>query len=180
MGLERAIRWFAIVAMMGGVLRICSSIAPYFIPKLELEYLYTATELSLMMGLIGIFLGQANRINTVGFCGASLAILAFGLIAGPDAYLQGVNTYVVGGPLIGVGLLLYSAAQLQGRVVHISAPLLVIFSMVAGAGYLAAPDFKLLTIMQGMTLGLAFIINGWSVFHQLSRSAGPVAEPLYQ
>lgn len=51
-------------------------------------------------------------LSATGHAGFVLALCGFSVIAGPDAVIFGMGIYWVGAPVIGLGMLLLSVAQL--------------------------------------------------------------------
>lgn len=160
MELRRFIKAFSYIAVVAGLLRGISSFGPWVPNQLMVELLYICTDLTLILGLLGIYLGQHLPVGKPGAVAFILALLGLSYIAGPNASLGGVNSYVVGAPVVGVGFLLFSWAQLQAGLVPKYVPCLMIVAILLGAVGLAvsAPGISLLS---GIAFGSAFAMNGW-------------------
>jgi len=160
MELRQLIKAFSFIAVVAGVLRGISSFGPWFHNQLAVELLYICTDLTLIIGLLGLYLGHHLTMGKLGAVGFILALLGLSYIAGPNASLGGVNSYTVGAPVVGVGFLLFSWAQLQAGLVPKYIPCLMIVAILLGAVGLAvsAPGISLLP---GIACGGAFAMNGW-------------------
>ena len=160
MELRQLIKAFSFIAVVAGVLRGISSFGPWFHNQLAVELLYICTDLTLIIGLLGLYLGHHLTMGKLGAVGFILALLGLSYIAGPNASLGGVNSYAVGAPVVGVGFLLFSWAQLQAGLVPKYIPCLMIVAILLGAVGMAvsAPGISLLS---GIAFGGAFAMNGW-------------------
>lgn len=155
------------MAIVAGVLRLTASFAPSLLPPLTADLLYIATDLAIIVGLIGIYLGQYARLGQLGLSGFLIALLGTAFMAGPDAWIAGVNVYVIGAPTVGLGLILFSVAQLRGRSVVRFVPGLMIAGILLGAIGLALPTFPWVFVASGMLFGIAFALNGWQTLKGL-------------
>ena len=160
MELRQLIKAFSFIAVVAGLLRGISSFGPWFHNQLAVELVYICTDLTLIIGLLGLYLGHHLTMGKLGAVGFILALLGLSYIAGPNASLGGVNSYAVGAPVVGVGFLLFSWAQLQAGLVPKYIPCLMIVAILLGAVGLAvsAPGISLLA---GIAFGGAFAMNGW-------------------
>ena len=57
-----------------------------------------------------------GRLNALASTGFAIAVPAIAFIAGPQVSIFEVNTYAIGVPIIGFGLLLFSTGQIQAGI----------------------------------------------------------------
>ena len=137
-----------------------SAFVPYEPQSLPLELLYFVIDVGLLFGLVGIYVYRAQTLGAAGFAGAALALMGQAMIVGPDATLDGFNTYDAALPIIVAGLAILSIQIIRTQCypawigwLWIATPVLSLGGTVAGAA-----EFGFL--LGGTAYGMAFLGAG--------------------
>lgn len=148
-------------ALTGGALRMLSSLAVLGDP-IAREWLYTATDVLLLFGVIGIYLARAARLGFLGLASFAIAVAALSFIGGPDADPFGFSTYEEGAMTLAIAMVGLAIAWLRAGERPLAAPLCWFGSViVAGVlGLLPAPlpDYGLTAA--GLLFGAGFAAGG--------------------
>lgn len=147
-------------AALGGALRVAAA----FIPPAqtpELELLYFVIDAALLLGLIGIYASDHERMGWFGLIGFVIAAIGQASIVGPDDAYHGINTYEAGVAAIAIGLAVMSVAMLVSGRFPRFIPALWIGSLLAGLSssilpIAAAPAF----LVAGLLFAAAFLAAG--------------------
>ena len=151
----------AAFAVLGGCLEILGIISLWWVAPAQLEPLYVAIDLCFLFAVLSLYLPAQEQVGRVGLLGFCLALGGFGLIAGPEADLLGVSAYVLGKPLIGVGLLLLCIRLLQCQPAYPLVPGLLLTSVLVGAVAMLPSGFgHYLGLLSGLLLGAGFLFHG--------------------
>lgn len=161
-------------ALAGGVLRIIAAF-PLSAGPTTLEWLYTAIDALLLLGLIGIYLSRAARLGYLGFASFVVAVVALSFIGGPDADPFGFSTYQEGATTLAIAMVGLSLAWVRAGERPWIAPLLW-FSSVVIAGILALlpaplPSYGLSAA--GILFGAGFGAAGLVLLRRNSAGGGP-------
>jgi hypothetical protein len=154
-------RFFALMAFIGGLLHVLCSFTDGMEQLAWVQSSYMTLDLMLMLAVVGLWQAQGQRWGPVGQIGFVLAACGLGVISGQNGQLSGVKIYDVGSPVLALGMVLVSVAQLRVRGLRelpggTLAPCLVLASVVSGVASLAlAPQF--MARMAGVLFGLAFM-----------------------
>jgi hypothetical protein len=154
-------RFFSLMGLIGGLLHVLCSYTDGMEHLAWVQSIYMALDLMLMLAVVGLCQAQGQRWGLVGQIGFVLAACGLGVISGQNGQLFGVKIYDVGSPVLALGMVLVSVAQLRVRSLRelpggTLGPCLVLASVVAGVASLAlAPQF--LAQMAGVLFGLAFM-----------------------
>ncbi|MBV1886205.1 MAG: hypothetical protein KUG61_03910 [Parvibaculaceae bacterium] len=129
------------------------------------EVLYVATDLCLLLGLLGWYLQEQDEVGLVGLMGFLLAFFGTAFIAGPSAHIFDVAAYSIGVPIIGVGLLIMCLCSLSQRTMPLWVVALFLISLVLGIGAsfmsILATPLAFSNIIYGFGfLGLAYHLLG--------------------
>jgi hypothetical protein len=148
-------------AIAGGVLRIFASF-PLLEDAVTLEWLYTAIDVLLLFGLIGLYLARAERIGFLGLASFGVAVAALSFIGGPDADPFGFSTYQEGATALAIAMVGMSIAWLRVGERPFAAPACWFASIIA-AGVLGMlpdplPNYGLLAA--GVLFGAGFVSAG--------------------
>ena len=127
-------------ALAGGSARIVAAF-PLWRDPLVLEWLYTAIDVLLLFGLIGIYLQRAQRFGFLGLASFGVAVAALSFIGGPDADPFGFSTYEQGATTLAIAMVGFALAWLRAGERPIWAPLCWFGSVIAAGvlGVLPAP-----------------------------------------
>lgn len=155
-------RILGVAGILGGVLRIGSSFIPWD-GSVQIEALAFAIDVSLLFGLMGIYLAAREALGWFGFAAFALADTGIASIIGPDTQAFGIDTYLAGVHAIAVGLALLGLAMLLRRAGSSIAALCWIASLVVGAGGSAAGQAELGIFAGGILFGLGFVVAGIGV-----------------
>ncbi len=99
-------------ALIGGLARMAGAF-PLPLDAVSLEALWTATDIFLTLGLIGVYLVRAEKLGLMGFAGFVIAMAALSFIGGPDADPFGFSTYEQGAAVLVIALVGLSIAWLR-------------------------------------------------------------------
>ena len=112
MNFTHLFRLAAVAAIVGGLLRIVVAF-PLFSDPLTLEWLYTAIDILLLFGLIGIYLDRFERLGFLGLASFGVAVAALSFIGGPDADPFGFSTYEQGALTLAIAMVGLAMAWLR-------------------------------------------------------------------
>ncbi len=161
---------FSIFGLAGGLLRILCSFTAYLEPSDHLELLYIVTDFGLIFGLLATFLIHQAELKALGLVGFMLALTGFSFIAGPNATIYGIESYQIGSPVISLGVLLLSIAQLKSGFYYKVGPASLIASFLLGLVWMfVSPASSLMFAIVGALFGLGFMVNGLYVFRSQSK-----------
>lgn len=149
-------------AVLGGALRIGSAFSLIH-DAVTLEWLYTAIDVLLLFGLIGIYLSRASRLGFLGLASFAIAVAALSFIGRPDADPFGFSTYEQGAATLAVALIGLSIAWVQAGERPLAAPLCWFGAAIAGGfmGMLPAPMPDYAFLVAGALFGAGFVSAGW-------------------
>lgn len=99
-------------AIAGGLLRIAAGL-PLLSDPITLEWLYTAIDVLLLFGLMGIYLQRAERLGFLGLASFAVGVAALSFIGGPDADPFGFSTYQEGAMTLAIAMVALSLAWLR-------------------------------------------------------------------
>lgn len=149
-----------VAAIAGGLLRIFAAF-PLVSDPVTLEWLYTAIDVLLLMGLMGIYLSRADRLGYLGLASFGVAVAALSFIGGPDADPFGFSTYEQGAAALAIAMVGLSIAWLQRGERPIWAPLCWFGSVVAVGAFALIPALASYGFMAaGVLFGLGFALAG--------------------
>jgi hypothetical protein len=163
-------RFAGAAAIAGGLLRIFASF-PLIEDRLTLEWLYTAIDVLLLFGVIGIYLVRADRLGYLGMASFGVAVAALSFIGGPDADPFGFSTYQDGATALAIAMIGLSIAWLRAGERPWIAPAGWFGSVVAAGvlGRLPDPFPSYGLAVAGVLFGAGFVSAGIDL---LTRSAG--------
>lgn len=155
---------FSVICVVAGLLRVTSGLIDFGSVSDYGELIYIAIDLGFILSLMGIYSTCRTKLNWLGHAGFMVSVCGFGLIAGPEATLNGVDVYQIGSPIIGLGTLMLSIALIRNKLFGVIAPALLISSVVIGVGAMFVFE-ALLFAAAGVLFGIGFMILGarlWS------------------
>ena len=164
---QRVARFGGGACLLGGVLRMASSVIEYDPASLRLEALYAVIDLALLFGLLGLYAHAAPGLGRLGRFGLCAALAGVASILGPDADRFGVNWYVAGGAVFLLGLLLFSVALLR-RTSARAAPLIWLSACLAAASS-AMGGGAAAFVAAGLLLGAGFVVAGAQLLQASGR-----------
>lgn len=146
----------ALASTVSGALRIASTFIPYQAESPTLEALYCVIDLGLMLGLIALYLANAERLGAAGLAAFVIALAGVASILGPDAAMFGVDFYRIGALTFVSGLALLSLIMLRAGVMRIVAALWLATFLSSLAASVWPPAF----MAAGVFLGLGYLTAG--------------------
>lgn len=153
-------------AIAGGVLRIAASF-PISDNPIALEWLYTAIDVLLLFGLIGIYLQRAERLGFLGLAGFAVGGAALSFIGGPDADPFGFSTYEQGAAVLAIAMLGLSLAWIRAGERPLAPPLLFFASAIAASLLNMIPDMAVYGLpLAGALFGAAFTVAGLALLRR--------------
>jgi hypothetical protein len=155
-------RLAAIAAVLGGLMRILAAF-PVVEDTTTLEGLYTAIDILLLFGLIGIYLDRAERLGFLGVASFAVAVASLSFIGGPDADPFGFSTYEQGAAALAIAMVGLSIAWLRvGERPFI--PPLCWFGSVLAVGVLNMLNAPWGLALAGLLFGAGFAAAGVDLF----------------
>jgi hypothetical protein len=160
MQVEQLLRISGAAAIAGGFLRVLSSFSLVRDPQ-ALEWLYSAIDVLLLFGLMGIYLSRADRLGFLGLASFGVAVASLSFIGGPDADPFGFSTYEQGAAALAIAMVGLSIAWVRAREKPLAAPLCWFGSVVAvGVLNFIPPLSQYGFALAGMLFGLGFVLAG--------------------
>lgn len=151
-------------AIAGGLLRVLASF-PIVVDPLALEWLYTAIDVLLLLGLIGVYLWRAERLGFLGVASFGVAAAALSFIGGPDADPFGFSTYQEGAGALAIAMVGLSIAWVRVGERPLAAPLCWFASVICvGVLNFFPPLSQLGAPLAGALFGLGFALAGIELF----------------
>jgi hypothetical protein len=151
-------------AMAGGALRIANAFTSSLLEPRALGFLYLATDILLLLGLVAWFIARRATIGVVGAAGFALAVAGF--LAIRSAGLFGANGYAIGVEALLLGLAVMSLPMLIHREGPIVPPALWLLTLVVG---LTSLVFAPAALLAAILFGLAFIAAGFELWREAGR-----------
>jgi len=144
-----------IAAILAGLLRAIAALVPTETPGLVLPLLYMVTDWFFLLGVIGMYLHQYERIGGLGF-GAFLASVTGIVVIRSSHALPGVDLYPAGALIFALGIVVLGVAlrrigELKTWVVGLWAASLLVG---VAASLVAQP--RLLLIAAGLLFAVGF------------------------
>jgi len=158
-------------ALSGGLMRLVAAF-PVTENEIALEWLYTAIDVLLLFGVMGIYLSRAPRLGFLGFASFIVAVAALSFIGGPDADPFGFSTYQEGATTLAIAMVGLSIAWFRAGE-RPFAPPLCWFASVIAAGVLAilpAPFSNDGLLAAGALFGAGFVVAGWQLIGSSPQS----------
>lgn len=154
-------RLSGVAAIAGGALRILASF-PISRDPVTLEWLYTAIDVLLLFGVIGIYLARAQRLGFLGLASFGVAVAALSFIGGPDADPFGFSTYQEGATALAFAMIGFSLAWVRASERPLSAPICWFVSVFVAAvlGNFPDPWPGYGIIAAGVLFGIGFVSAG--------------------
>jgi hypothetical protein len=149
-----------IAAITGGLARIAASF-PLGLDPTSAEWLYTAIDVLLLFGLLGIYLQRAERLGFLGLASFAVAVAALSFIGGPDADPFGFSTYEQGATTLAIALIGLSIAWLRAGERPLLAPACWFGSVIAVGVLGLIPSLaQHHFIVGGALFGAGFVAGG--------------------
>jgi hypothetical protein len=165
-------------ALAGGLLRIIAAF-PLSADAITFEWLYTAIDVLLLFGVIGIYLARATRLGYLGFASFVVAIAALSFIGGPDADPFGFSTYQEGATTLAIAMVGLSLAWIRAGERPWVAPLLWFASIVIAGVFALLPSpmpsygHSYGHSAAGILFGAGFAAAALELLRQGSAGSGP-------
>lgn len=154
-------RYFAgIFSIVAGVLDIFNGmqLVPY--STTLNEWIYVATDFSILMAMIG-WLGLLHpSLSRVGIIGWAIALFGVAFIVGPTANIGQQDGYLIGTAFIGTGYLLLSIDLIIKRPIPLQLPVMLLISILVSATGLSVALAGLTLILGNILLGVTFLAFG--------------------
>ncbi len=155
----------------GGLLRIAGAFWPQTAAPSTLATLYGATDLCLLLGVVGLLFVQmaaGPRVHAVASAGGFvLALIAAAMLLGPDVSQDGIDFYPGSAAGLMFGFVIVGFAGWRAGTPPRWTVLMWTFALVAGACSLFAADpvvNERLVVVAGATFGLAAAGAGYFAF----------------
>ncbi|OQW55801.1 MAG: hypothetical protein A4S17_05700 [Proteobacteria bacterium HN_bin10] len=154
-------------AIAGGLLRALSAASPPW-DQVALEALWTAIDILLTLGLMGIYLVRADKLGFLGLASFAVAIASFSFIGGPDADVFGFSTYEQGAAAVAISMIGLSIAWLRAGLRPLAPPLLWFASVICAGVLNLVPGVPETLGFQaaGALFGLGFAAAGWDLMRR--------------
>lgn len=147
-------------ALAGGLARIAAAF-PLFDDPITLEWLYTAIDVLLLLGLIGIYLDRADKLGFLGVASFGIAVASLSFIGGPDADPFGFSTYEQGAAALAIAMVGLSIAWVRAGERPLIAPICWFLSVLAVGVFNMIPALTQYGLMAaGVLFGAGFCAAG--------------------
>ena len=141
--------------MIAAFLRAVGSFVPAAPETTALAGLYLVTDVFILLGLIGWYLAQHQRLRLWGLLGFVLSVVGVAVIRSNGA-LPGVDTYSIGAPLLVIGLIVLAATAWRAGLMGAWVPgALLVAGVLGPVGYLA-PGVSALFAVSGLAFSVGF------------------------
>jgi hypothetical protein len=159
-------RLAAFAAIAGGLLRVASAF-PVLSDPVAREWLYTAIDVLLLFGLIGIYLDRAARLGFLGLASFAVAVAALSFIGAPDADPFGFSTYEQGAATLAIAMVGLSIAWIRAGERPLWGPLCWFGSVIAaGVLAMAPPVADYGFMVAGILFGAGFAAGGLALLQK--------------
>jgi hypothetical protein len=153
-------RLAGLAALVGGSLRVAAAFT-LVRDAIALEWLYTAIDVLVLFGLMGIYLARAERLGFLGLASFAIAVASLSFIGGPDADPFGFSTYEQGAAALAIALIGLSIAWIRAGERPIAPPLFWFASVICvGLFNLIPPLARAGFVLAGALFGLGFAFAG--------------------
>jgi hypothetical protein len=142
-------------AIAGGVLRVANASLAGALPSNALQFIYFATDVLLIFGLIGIYLAARAQIGWAGLAGVVAAIIGLLMVRSGDLF----GGYQTGAAVSLLGTALLGLAMFAGRQAR-TAALLWLASLAFALVSVVVPGLGLAAIVAGALYGLGVALAG--------------------
>ena len=149
----------AVCGVVGGVLRIIAALVPYAANSPGLEALYFVVDVSLLLGLLSLYLRAQATMGPAFLAAFVLAFIGLASIVGPDTVRFSIDFYQLGSLIFVVGLTLMSLMLLRCEQMRL--PALLWLGTAAATVFVATTASPLAFTLAGVTLGGGFVLAGW-------------------
>jgi hypothetical protein len=150
------IKVYSLACFLGGLLRLISCFVDYETANESIEILYIATDLCLILGLIGFYSVYRTKLFWLGHLGFFVAICGLSFIAGPETEIFAASVYQIGSPIVGVGVLLLSLTLIRTNLCGFVAPVSLVASVLTGLVSMLVGG-SLLLFITGALFGIGFM-----------------------
>lgn len=142
-------------AITGGVLRIANTFTIHLFDTHTLALSWFATDVLLLLGLMGWYASRADRLGASGIVGFTIAVVSILVIRSADLFPG--NGYLMGTMALLAGLVVMSGPTLLQRDGSILPPVLWLLSLACA---LTSVAFAPLAILSAILFGAGFICAG--------------------
>jgi hypothetical protein len=159
-------------AIVAALFRAVGSVVPAAPETAALAGLYLATDVFILLGLMGWYITQHERVRVQGLVGFVLSVVGVALIRSNGGF-PGVDTYTLGAPLLVFGLIVLATSAWRAGLMAAWVPAALLVAAVLGpAGYLV-PGMGALFAASGFAFSVGFGGAGVYVWRTgLARPSG--------
>jgi hypothetical protein len=152
---RRLVRLGGAAAVIAAFLRAIGSFVPAAPETTLLAGLYLVTDVFILLGLIGWYTAQHQRLRLRGLLGFVLGVVGVAAIRSNGAF-PGVDTYSIGAPLLVIGLIVLAATAWRAGLMGAWVPGALLVAAVLGpVGYLV-PGVSVLFAASGLAFSVGF------------------------
>jgi hypothetical protein len=142
-------------ALIAAALRAVGSVVPSAPETTTLAGLYLVTDVFILLGLIGWYVAQHERVRLSGLLGFVVSVVGVAVIRSNGGF-PGVDTYSIGAPLLVIGLIVLAASAWRAGLIAAWVPGALLVAAVLGPlGYLA-PGWSPLFAASGLAFSVGF------------------------
>ncbi len=153
-------RLSGLAAIVGGGLRVVSALEPWRASGEMTEIIYAVTDITLLFGLMGIYLAASARLGPLGLAAFVVAESGIASIVGPDTQVFGTDMYQLGVTVISLGLCALGVLMLVLKTGPRIAGLCWIASTAVGAGGPMLGQAEAGFFVGGILFGVGFVVAG--------------------
>lgn len=142
-------------AMIAALLRAVGSVVPAAPETTALAGLYLVTDVFILLGVMGWYVAQHERIRLQGLLGFVVSVVGVALIRSNGGFPD-VDTYTIGAPLLVIGLVVLAASAWRAGLMAAWVPGALLVAAVLGPiGYLV-PGVSALFVASGLAFSVGF------------------------
>ena len=152
---RRVARLGGAAAMIAAFFRAVGSFVPAAPETTALAALYLVTDVFILLGLMGWYVAQHQRLRLRGLLGFVLSVVGVVVIRSNGAF-PGLDTYSIGAPPLVIGLIVLATTAWRAGLMGAWVPgALLVAGVLGPVGYLA-PGVSLLFAASGLAFSVGF------------------------
>ena len=142
-------------AMIAALLRAIGSVVPVAPQTTTLAGLYLVTDVFILLGLMGWYVAQHERVRLSGLLGFVASVVGVAVIRSNGDF-SGVDTYSIGAPVLVIGLIVLATSAWRAGLMPAWVPAaLLVAALLGPVGYLA-PGVSVLFAASGLAFSVGF------------------------
>jgi hypothetical protein len=165
------LRACAVAAVLGGALRVADSFLAGMVAVRTLQIAYFVTDVMLLAGLCGIYLGLRRTLGLSGFLGFVAAVTGLLIVRASALIAVSSNSYFIGATVTLIGVVAMGLAMLLRTSFSRVGPVLWIASFALGLIGLASAKLSWTVVWAGVLFGVGFVVVGINLLRPISTAS---------